>query len=174
MSRWDIGYKQVPLKALEVGTVFDELISSNGCIMAQFKVLAKDNHSVTISKYGKEKTYTNEDQVFARIEMTDQEKAIKYKDKIAEVKTAMKNKLSNFNEEENHEMWNAWIAVTPVEMAINCLKENIHIVGYFETKYPRGRNGEYNIGIVAQYNDCDEEIFWSHVSAKWFEGKEWE
>jgi hypothetical protein len=174
MSRWDIGYKQVPLKALEVGTVFDELISSHSCTMAQFKVLAKDNHSVTISKYGKRVIYTNEDQVFARIEMTDQEKAIKYKDKIAEVKAAMKNKLTNFNAEGNHEMWNAWIAVTPVEMAINCLKENIHIVGYFETMYPRGPYGEYNIGIVAQYNDGDEEMFWSHASDRWFAGKEWE
>ena len=65
------------------------------------------------------------------VELTDKEFYTKYRKDVAKLQIALQNKLLR-DEIGYHEMWNAWTAYDLYELAWNCRKEKIKILGWTE------------------------------------------
>ena len=97
------------------------------------------------------------------VEMTEQEFESKYYYKAQEVMHNIQNKLIH-DEIGDHEMWNAWLYGTPYEIAKECIKEDMKIVGYCSDIMPKMgmfSDDVCDIGVCAEYNQTGEKI-WCH------------
>lgn len=166
--------KKVPIKSLKEGSSFHYLYQDDRIIMADFKIIKVTDAFVKLKKYDKYEETLSTENVFAGIPLTEEEKNIKYKDNIEELKKNIQNEIPFAPEVIGyHEMWNSWIDVDLCDMSINCKKNNIKVVGHChlpEPKHTMFIETNLDIGIVAK--DEDDNLFWCHASSKWF--KDWD
>ena len=114
---------------------------------------------VEVDIYGKTKKISTT-AMFAR-EMLPEEFRKKYHSAALSAITNIQNKLY-YDEIGYHEMWNAWLRLDPFELAQQCLKNGITIVGHCTDITPkRSWLGEMlDVGVCAEYKDG--ERFWCH------------
>lgn len=122
---------------------------------------------VTVEMWGKAGNEEKIDASFMfRVEMTEEEFNLKYREKAREVLKGIQNKLRK-DEIGYHEMWNAWIYGTPYEIAQYCAKENIKVVGHSTEIYPKiamFSGDTLDAGVCAEYQDG--ERFWCHYRSE--------
>lgn len=102
------------------------------------------------------------------VELTDKEFYEKYRKDAEAIKLALQNKML-CDEIGYHEMWNAWLSYDLYEMACNCRKKKIKIVGYTEDITPKHSwfGQLLDVGICAEEEDGTR--FWCHTSREIFD-----
>ena len=116
------------------------------------------------SKDGKEEKFSTH--LLFAVEMTEREFNCKYREKAKEVIKNIQNKLYK-SQIGSHDMWNSWLFGTPYEIACECIKEKITIVGYCDdiiAKHNLFSGEPMDIAVCAEYEDGDR--FWCHYSTK--------
>lgn len=97
------------------------------------------------------------------VEITKEEFQNKYRAKAKEVLKNIQNRLHR-DQIGYHEMWNAWLYGNPYEIARQCVKENITIVGHCSDIIPKtslfSDEDIYDVGVCAEYESG--ERFWCH------------
>ena len=101
-----------------------------------------------------------------RVEMTEKEFNAKYHSAAKEVMQGIQNKLHG-DEIGYHEMWNSWLYGTPYEIASQCVKNKMKIVGHSTDiipKYAMFGADLLDVGVCAEYEDG--ERFWCHFRSE--------
>ena len=129
-------------------------------------VVKADAGSVVLNVFGThEETYPS-DALFV-VKMSDDEFQAKYRKRAKEVMSALCNRLASY-EIGYHEMWNSWLDIDPYEMAANCDRHNLKVLGYCQDiPYKAAMfSGEHlDIGICVEDEDGDK--FWCHYKSDW-------
>lgn len=161
--------KFVTYKKLKIGQQIEGY--KIGDLQRWFKAYIKSINpnfvTVTLwSKDGKEENISNE--ALFSVEMTEEEFREKYKEKAIEILKGLQNKLSSY-EIGYHEMWNGWIDNDLYEMAANCVKENLKIIGYSTDIKPHTICSCIILDTGICVEDEDGEKFWCHTSKEMVE-----
>lgn len=99
------------------------------------------------------------------VELTDTEFIAKHRSGARAVMAALCNRLAEY-EIGYHELWNSWLSADPYEMAFECARNKICVVGYCKDITPKCAmfSGEtLDIGICAEYEDG--ERIWCHYKS---------
>lgn len=98
------------------------------------------------------------------VELTEAEYKAKYREKAKEVLKSLENKLY-VDEIGPHSMWNAWLDNSPYDIAANCRKEKIRIIGVCTDIVPKTTffGTVLDIGVCAEHEDG--ERFWCHFDS---------
>ena len=102
------------------------------------------------------------------VELTDKEFYTKYRKDVEELQIALQNKLLR-DEIGRHEMWNAWTAYDLYELAWNCRKEKIKILGWTEDITPKHSWAGQLLDVGLCVENEEGERFWCHVSRDIFD-----
>lgn len=121
--------------------------------------------TVELWRKGGEEEKINSSLMF-EVEMPKEEFQEKYHEKAREVLTGIQNRLHG-DEIGYHEMWNAWLYGTPYEIANECVKRNMRVIGHsfdISPKYAMFSGDLLDVGVCAEYDDG--ERFWCHFRSQ--------
>lgn len=135
-----------------------------GCIR-MFTGFVKDANPayVTISAWsmnGKEERVSSE--AMFSVKMTEEEFRKKYESKAKEIVRNIQKRL-NHDEIGYKEMWNSWLYGDPYEMAADCSKHGMTVVGHCRDITPKKSwmgDDVLDVGVCCEYEDG--ERFWCH------------
>lgn len=160
-------YKQVTYKNLKVGQKIRGTIG-DGCsrgFTAFVKSINPAFVTVELWRKGGTEEKINSSLMF-EVEMTEEEFNAKYREKAREVLYGIQNRLHG-DEIGYHEMWNAWLYGTPYEIAKECVKQNMRVIGHSPDIVPKHAmfSGDLlDVGVCAEYEDG--ERFWCHFRSQ--------
>lgn len=121
--------------------------------------------TVELWRKGGEEERINSSLMF-EVEMPKEEFQEKYHEKAREVLTGIQNRLHG-DEIGYHEMWNAWLYGTPYEIAKECVKNNMRVIGHsfdITPKHAMFSGDLLDVGVCAEYEDG--ERFWCHFRSQ--------
>lgn len=159
--------KLVTYKNLKIG---QEIRGTNdgGCDSSFIAFVKAINPAfITVEKWriGGDEEKINSTLMF-KVELTEDEFNSKYREPAKEVLKGINNRLHK-DEIGYHEMWNAWLYGTPYEIAKECVKNGIRVVGYSAEIHPKiamFSGDTLDVGVCAEYEDG--ERFWCHFRSK--------
>ena len=160
--------KLVTYRNLKIGQRINGT-QGNGCTSSFVGYVKAINPSyVTVEmwkKGGTEEKYSTD--FLFMVEMTEEEFHAKYRKKAKEVMVNIQNKLHG-DELGYHEMWNSWLFGSPYEIAKECIRNKIMVVGYstdIVPKYGLLDADVADVGVCAEYEDG--ERFWCHYKMEY-------
>lgn len=135
--------------------------------MARAVVKAKNAAFVTLLVFGTQEEKTSSEGTLFGVEMSDEEFRRAYQKEAEQLIASIQTKIPAY-ELGCHEGWNAWLNCDPYEMAAECKKNKIRVLGHCADIQPR--SGPFDpdlildIGICAQYEDGEK--MWCHWSRR--------
>ena len=155
--------KYVTWRHLQPGTQIRGYKCGNLTSHCRATVQSANYDTVYLLKWGTEPFTLDSQTTQFEVEMTEKEIIEKYRAAAQKLLQALNNVMLE-GQCGYHEMWNSWLSVDPYEMAAQCMKNKITVVGYMKLSQPKFSwkdNEPYDIGICCEYEDG--ERFWCHA-----------
>jgi hypothetical protein len=156
--------KEVTFRHLKKGQKLDGWVIGNCTTMASAIVSDINQAYVSVLVWGERPDKIPSEGTMFKVDMSEDEFNIKYLQAATEIMKALNNKLSDY-EIGYHEKWNAWIHYSPFEMAMDCHKHKIKVIGTCQNVPQAGRDSDdRDVGICVEDEDGDK--FWCHASER--------
>ena len=107
--------------------------------------------------------YNSTDTLF-QIKLDNEEYRKKYNDYVEKIIDRIQNKLSEY-EIGQHSMDNSWLSSDPWELASECKKSNLHIIGYCPNIPPKYAGAiTLDVGLCIAKDGLTKNRIWCHFS----------
>nr|WP_303181868.1 hypothetical protein [Lachnoclostridium phocaeense] len=161
-------YKELTYKQLHLGQKIDRISSQGWHESGKSYVIEANAGYVTVAQWspdGPRKRYDSEDTLFY-VQLTEEEFRQKYDSLAKKLVKDIQNRMSK-DEIGPHDMYNAWLSSDPWEMAAECKRKDLDVLGHCPDIFPKrtGYGSVLDAGVCVADKKTGER-FWCHFSMK--------